>query len=156
MKIYATDKTGFLFIGTLDILIADSNQCVETQYIIFCDLPCYIVSWEPEGHYCNSKMFRWEPEGRYRHTLCTAIAPFWFSTEHLCIAIAPFWFSTEHLWIARVPFWFSTEHLWIAIAPFWLSTDDIVMCSCNMLPCHGHLIVRLGLGFIKLLFVCDL
>ena len=26
-----------------------------------------IVSWEPEGRYCKSKMFRWEPEGRYCH-----------------------------------------------------------------------------------------
>ena len=54
-----------------------------------------IVSWEPEGRYCRSKMFRWEPEGRYCHRLCTAIAPFWFSTEHLCIAIMPFWLSTD-------------------------------------------------------------
>ena len=23
------------------------------------------VSWEPEGHYRYSRMFRWEPEGRY-------------------------------------------------------------------------------------------
>ena len=46
------------------------------------------VSWEPEGHYCKSKMFCWEPEGRYRHRLCTAI-------------IAPFWFSMEHLWTSN-------------------------------------------------------
>ena len=44
---------------------------------------CYVVSWEPEGCYHYTKMFRWEPEGRYHHRLCTAIAPFWFSTEHL-------------------------------------------------------------------------
>ena len=25
------------------------------------------VSWEPEGRYHYSKMFRWESEGRYRH-----------------------------------------------------------------------------------------
>ena len=55
----------------------------------------HIVSWEPEGRYCRSKMFHWEPEGRYCHWLCTAIAPFWFSTEHLWAAIMPFWLSTD-------------------------------------------------------------
>ena len=43
----------------------------------------HIVSWEPEGRYCRSKMFCWEPEGRYCHWHCTAIASFWFSMEHL-------------------------------------------------------------------------
>ena len=57
----------------------------------------YIVSWEPEGHYCRSKMFHWEPEGCYCHWLCTAIAPFWFSTEHLWAAIMPFWLSTDDM-----------------------------------------------------------
>ena len=57
----------------------------------------HIVSWEPEGRYCRSKMFLWEPEGRYRHTLCTATAPFWFSMEHLWIAIMPFWLSTDDI-----------------------------------------------------------
>ena len=41
----------------------------------------HIVSWEPEGRYCSSKMFCWESEGRYHHRLCTAKAPFWFSTQ---------------------------------------------------------------------------
>ena len=76
----------------------------------------YIVSWEPEGRYCNSKMFRWEPEGRYCCTKSMAIAPFWFSREHLCSAIMPFWFSREHLCSAITPFWLSTDdmciHLW--------------------------------------------
>ena len=58
----------------------------------------HIVSWEPEGRYCRSKMFRWEPEGRYCHWLCTAIAPFSFSTEHLCSAITPYWFSTDDIY----------------------------------------------------------
>ena len=48
----------------------------------------YIVSWEPEGRYCSSEMFRWEPEGCY---CCTtkymAIVPFWFSKEHGCTAV---------------------------------------------------------------------
>ena len=34
-----------------------------------------IVSWEPEGHYCRSKMFRWEPEGRCCCTKSMAIGP---------------------------------------------------------------------------------
>ena len=58
----------------------------------------YIVSWEPEGRYCRSKMFRWEPEGRYCHWRCTAIAPFWFSMEHLWAAITPFWLSTDDIY----------------------------------------------------------
>ena len=69
----------------------------------------HVVSWEPEGRYCNSKMFRWETQGRYR-----------------CV------------YGNLAPFWFSTEHLWIAITPFWLSTDDVcapslslqVQCTC--------------------------
>ena len=56
-----------------------------------------IVSWEPEGCYCSSKMFRWEPEGRYCCTKSVAIAPFWFSTEHLWSAIAPFWLSADDI-----------------------------------------------------------
>ena len=55
------------------------------------------VSWEPEGCYCSSKIFRWEPDGRYRHRLFTAIALFWFSREHRWAAITPFWFSTDVL-----------------------------------------------------------
>ena len=66
------------------------------EFFYFHDLPqLYTVSWEPEGRYCISKVFRWEPEVRYRHRLCTAIAPFWFSKEHLWNAITPFWLSTD-------------------------------------------------------------
>ena len=54
-----------------------------------------IVSWEPEGRYCSSKVFLWEPEGRYHCTKSMATAPFWFSTEHLWSAIAPFWLSAD-------------------------------------------------------------
>ena len=57
----------------------------------------YIVGWEPEGCYHNSRMFHWEPEGRYRHRPCTLLAPFWFSTEHDWIIIVPFWLSTDKL-----------------------------------------------------------
>ena len=70
----------------------------------------HIVSWEPEGRYCRSKMFRWEPEGRYCHWLCTAIAPFWFSMEHL----------------------------WAAITPSWLSTDDILLSYYRSAESHRH------------------
>ena len=55
----------------------------------------YDVRWEPEGHYCSSKMFRWEPEGCYRCIKSMAIAPLWFSTEHLWSAITPFSLSTD-------------------------------------------------------------
>ena len=46
-----------------------------------------VVSWEPEGRYHYSKMFRWEPEGPYRCTKSIAITPFWFSMEHRWIVI---------------------------------------------------------------------
>ena len=85
-------------------------------------MPQYLVSWEPEGRYCRSKMFRWEPEGRHCHWLCTAIA-YGTYCHWLCTAIAPFWFSTEHLWAA--------------ITPFWLSTDDVVFIQ--VLPFRFHL-----------------
>ena len=62
----------------------------------------HIVSWEPEGRYCRSKIFHWEPEGRYRHTLCTAIAPCWFSTEHLWSAIMPFWLSNDYWQVPNI------------------------------------------------------
>ena len=38
-----------------------------TTYNVW-ELKGEIVSWEPEGRYYSSKMFRWEPEGRYRCT----------------------------------------------------------------------------------------
>ena len=72
------------------MFIAKSNRLQQVKKIIRkCDtlwvITSNIVSWEPEGCYCRSKMFHWEPEGRYCHWLCTAIAPFWFSTEHLWV-----------------------------------------------------------------------
>ena len=36
----------------------------------------HIASWEPEEHYCSSKMFRWEPEGRYCCTKSMAKSAF--------------------------------------------------------------------------------
>ena len=57
----------------------------------------YVVSWEPEGRHCSSKMFHWEPEGCYHCTKSMAIAPFWFSMEHLWNAITPFWLSTDNV-----------------------------------------------------------
>ena len=42
-----------------------------------------IVSWEPEGRYQCSMMFRWEWEGRYRCTKSMERAPFWFLIQHL-------------------------------------------------------------------------
>ena len=34
-------------------------------FLHFLNASKWLVSWEPEGRYCNSTMFRWEPEGRY-------------------------------------------------------------------------------------------
>ena len=78
-----------------------------------------ILSWELEGRYRYSKMFRWESEGHYRHRH-TMIAPFWFSMEHLWLLIAPFWFSMEHLWLLLAPFWFS---IW-NIFEYWQCRSD--------------------------------
>ena len=55
----------------------------------------HTIGWEPEGHYCISKMFHWEPEGRYCCTKSMVIGPFWFSMENLWNAIMPFLFSTD-------------------------------------------------------------
>ena len=57
-----------------------------------------IVSWEPEGRYQYSKMFRWEPEGRHCCKKPMAIAPFWFSTEHGWTVLTPFWFSADDMY----------------------------------------------------------
>ena len=97
----------------------------------------HIVSWEPEGRYCRSKMIRWEPEGRYRLRLCTAIAPFWFSTDRLWIAITPFWLSTDDIvsWEQDGRYHYSTMFCWeleghyrwtksMAIAPFWFLKEQ--------------------------------
>ena len=40
--------------------------CIVIHLIlVWCQWKTHIVSWEPEGRYCRSTMFRWEPEGRY-------------------------------------------------------------------------------------------
>ena len=67
------------------------------MYLSTNGLLLHIISWEPQGCYQYSKMFRWEPEGRYRCTKSMAIAPFWFSTEHLSKVIAPLWLSTDNM-----------------------------------------------------------
>ena len=46
------------------------------EYIVLISMICeqnlsftnHILSWEPEGRYQYSKMFRWEPEGHYHRT----------------------------------------------------------------------------------------
>ena len=57
----------------------------------------HVVSWEPEGHYYSSKMFRWEPEGCYHCIKSMVIVPFWFSQEHLWSAIMSFWLSADDM-----------------------------------------------------------
>ena len=94
-----------------------------------------IVSWEPEGRYCSSKMFRWEPEGRYCCIKSMAIAPFWFSMEHLWTAIAPFWLSTDDIYLydiyLRMLGWKQTKTKTIININFRLSKDkSIVNCEC--------------------------
>ena len=80
------------------------------------------VSWEPEGHYWCSKMFRWEAEWRYR---CTKSRPM--------VIYAPFWFSMEYRWTASMPFWFSMEHHWTVLMPFWLSANDVIHHSITVI-----------------------
>ena len=52
----------------------------------FIKLTCstHVVSWEPEGHYHYSTMFRREPEGCHLSTKSMVIAPFWFSQGCEC------------------------------------------------------------------------
>ena len=92
-------ESSHLKFGVQDYLIKHGcrnvTACVRGSGIQILDFET--VSWEPEGHYCSSKMFSWEPEGCYCRRLCTAIAPFWFSTEHLLTAITPFWLSTDEI-----------------------------------------------------------
>ena len=45
------------------------------------------VSWEPEGRYQCSKMFRWEPEKCYWGAMSMGIASFWFSMEHALLVL---------------------------------------------------------------------
>ena len=55
-----------------------------------------VSSWEPEGRYRCSTMFRWEPEGRYPYTeKSMSITTFWFSMEYHWTALTPFWLSTD-------------------------------------------------------------
>ena len=76
--------------------VVEINSQLASKLIQFL-VNVHIVSWEPEGHYCSSKMFRWEPEGGYCCTKSMAIVPFWFSTEHLWSSIAPFWLSADDI-----------------------------------------------------------
>ena len=56
-----------------------------------------IGSWEPEGHYHYSTMFRWEPKGDYPCTKSIAIVPFWFRMKHRWTVLTPVWFSVDSL-----------------------------------------------------------
>ena len=100
-----------------------------------------IISWEPEGHYCSSKMFRWEPEGRYCCTKSMAIAPFWFSTEHLWAAITPFWLSADDMnsHIALKEFYFVLNYVNILSQVMALLFFSWKMCSSVY---HGLYIFR--------------
>ena len=69
-----------------------NNQIMGLKHVLD-----HVISWEPEGRYKYSKMFRWEPEGHYLCTKSMAIAPFWFSREHRWIVIVPFWLSTDDI-----------------------------------------------------------
>ena len=68
----------------------------------FPDATCIQHTWEPEGHYCSSKMFCWKAEGHYCCTKSMVIAPFWFSIEYLSYSIMPFWLSTDHIMVIRM------------------------------------------------------
>ena len=59
----------------------------------------HIVSWEPEGHNCSSKMFRWEPAG------------------HCCSSKMLHWEPEGHYrcWIAKTLFWLSTDDIFTAV-----------------------------------------
>ena len=84
-------------LANLFLYVESNNVPFRVCKVLTINADAHIVSWEPEGRYCRSKMFCWEPDGRYCHWLCTVIAPFWFSTEHLWAAIMPFWFSADDI-----------------------------------------------------------
>ena len=111
-------------------------NCNCSTFTTFCWIMIitYIVSWEPEGRYCSSKMFRWDPEGRYCCIKSMAIAPFWFSMEHLWTAIAPLWLSTDDIYLydiyLRMLGWKQTKTKTIININFRLSKDkSIVNCE---------------------------
>ena len=83
----------------VNITLYPWNVCAIDYWIVrvycFKKHKVNVVSWEPEGRYCSSKMFHWEPEEHYFCTKSIAIAPFWVSMEHLWSAIAPFWLSAD-------------------------------------------------------------
>ena len=110
----------------------------------------HIVSWETEGRYHYSKMFRWKPEGRCHHQGCegsdfnlisdcfalhkTPFSDFQCVEKHIFSGISDYFrlFLTDtltprnhRLCTAIAPFWFSMKHLWILVVPFWLLTDDM-------------------------------
>ena len=99
----------------------------------------HVVCWEPEGHYCSSKMFCWEPEGHYRHRLCTAIVPFWFSTEHHWTAITPFWLSTDDIKTGQIS---PITMLKICMQPCALETNLLKVPQSSL--CFMHLIFTKG------------
>ena len=96
----------------------------------------YFVSWEPEGRYCSSKMFRWEPEGRYCCTKSMAIAPFWFSTEHRWFAITPFWLSTDDFSPLPIP------HM-VTWAPSFFLNQSNYFTFCLLSKIYKTLLCRL-------------
>ena len=96
----------------------------------------YSVSWEPEGRYQYSMMFRWEPEGRYCCKKPMAIAPFWFSTEHGWTALTPFWFSADESYNYWILSKLNSVFKWFSFSPCTLKMYgdcfEIGQVSCRL------------------------
>ena len=73
-----------------------------------------IISWEQEGYYRCSKMFRWEPEGCYRHRLLALNYRYDLMLIHFCIShIIIKKYSVAHsMKSLEFLFWYDSLILW--------------------------------------------
>ena len=93
MLIVFYDCLNLIWFIFITIYLIRQEHRMKTNY-----MHVQFASWEPEGRYQYSKMFRWDTEGCYCCTKSMAVTPFWFSTEQLWIAVTPFWLSADKLW----------------------------------------------------------
>ena len=146
-------------------LLFISQFIISYRYVFFSlqTTYFYFISWEPQGGYHCSKMFRWEPEGRSRCTKSMGISvtllvlnktslnsdsalqttSFYFvswepegryqCSKMFCWELEGRSRCTKSMGIS--PFWFSTKHLWIVIVPFWLTSNGFFDLLLSCFPC---------------------
>ena len=99
---------------TKTYLAGDLNPLLSTTILIYSDPMGFlrtatmreplsywnIVSWEPEGRYQYSKIFRWVPQGCYCCSKSMVIlAPFWLSTDDTKSVVKQSGFQNLVLWL---------------------------------------------------------